>query len=66
MSVRYVFFVLIVFPFTFAIAGSISFPSKLSDTVVNSGKQYRDAVAVVINDENAEKNLQGILAREPA
>lgn len=49
-----------------AVTAEAALPSGFADAVAKTGKPYRDAVAVVINDTNAAKDLESILHRESA
>ena len=55
---------IILFTSVVAVAAETPMPQGFADTVVNTGKPYLIAVAVVTNSANATKYLQGVLAQE--
>lgn len=66
MNIRSVLLAMVFLPVAVAVAVETSLPPGFADAVAKTGKPYRDAVAVVINDANAATRLEKIIHQEPA
>ena len=66
MNIRSVLVAMVFLPVAVAVAAQPAVPPGFADAVAKTGKPYRDAVAVVINDANAAARLEKILHQEPA
>ena len=65
MNIRSHIFALACISTSIVFAVDTNLPPGFAVAVANSSKQYRDAVAVVVNNANAGKHLDGILEQEP-
>ncbi|MDI6775554.1 MAG: hypothetical protein QME60_09260 [Verrucomicrobiota bacterium] len=66
MNIRSVLLAMVFLPVAVAVAAETTLPPGFADAIAKTGKPYRDAVAVVINDANAAKHLDRILHQESA
>lgn len=66
MNIRSVLAAMVFLPVAVVVAAETAVPPGFADAVAMTGKSYRDAVAVVINDANATTRLEKILHQDPA